>query len=187
MAESSSTNGDGLRRSSRVRKQATRFEDTEYAADILHTQLRNTDTFEDFMATLFLCFKPACHRPDLWRTNRRCEHRSIYMLASRYAKAVGLDPEQLLDYALDFSRGTLDDNAFVKWVESSEWRLEGVREFLQTIGLAEATLDDDDDDEDEDGDHENGEEEEEEDDEEDDDDEGEEEEEEEDQSLDSES
>ena len=137
MAEQGAEAG-ALRRSSRARKTVQRFEDSAYAADILHTQLRNADTFEDFMATLFLCFKPACYRPDLWRKSTRSEHRSIYMLASRHAKAVRIDPDVLMELAHAFATNSLDETALMNVINASTWEREGVRDFLRTIDVRPA-------------------------------------------------
>lgn len=145
----------GPRRSSRARKAVQRFEDTAYAADILHTQLRNADTFEDFMATLFLCFKPACYRPDLWKSNKRSEHRAIYMLTLRHAKAVRIDPDVIMNLANDFACNQLDTTALMNVLNASTWEHKGVVEFLRTIDVRPEGFDmgeDDDDEEDNEGD-----------------------------------
>jgi hypothetical protein len=144
-----------LRRSSRSRKPRETFEQTVYAIDILYTQLRNSDSFEDFVATLFMFYTPACHKPDLWTC--RGEHGGVFKMVSRRCKIYDIEPRKLLNYANDYAHGALNVAEFRAWIHTFSWPAAGIREFETTVGIEdddEDTTDgqDDDDDEDDDGD-----------------------------------
>ena len=125
---------DTLRRSTRTRKAPQTFEETVYATDILHSNLKGTDTLEDFMATLFMCYKPACHEPDKWLSGRS-KHRAVYKMVVAHCEPLGLSPTQMLNFAYDFCRGELDHASFKQVLATSSWSGEGIREFEQTVGL----------------------------------------------------
>jgi hypothetical protein len=153
------------RRSTRTRRPPESFEATTYAADILYTQLKNADTMSDFLSTLFLCFKPACYRPDLW--NGRSEHGGIYRMVRGRCSKIDLNHDEVLRLALDYSKNELDDSALSALMSRSKLPPSEIREFLHTVGsegdeedAAEGDDDDDDDgnEEEEDGDYKEGEE-----------------------------
>jgi hypothetical protein len=125
-----------LRRSSRKPKPVQSFATTEYAIDILYTHLKNADTLEDFMATLFMFYTPSCHKPEKWST--RSEFGSVYKLTARRAKSIDIyEPRPLFEFALEYSQGDLHVADLIAFVRQSSWSPEGIEEFINTIGLKE--------------------------------------------------
>lgn len=125
-----------MRRSSRKPKPVQSFATTEYAIDILYTHLKNADTLEDFMATLFMFYTPSCHKPEKWST--RSEFGSVYKLTARRAKSIDIyDPRPLFEFALEYSQGDLHVADLIAFVRQSSWSPEGIEEFINTIGLKE--------------------------------------------------
>jgi hypothetical protein len=153
----------GLRRSTRTRTPRQTFEETEYAIDILHTQLRSADSLEDFMASLFIFYRPACHQPAKWRGTGRNKYRGVFRLVEERCGEVGLSPDAVLGMAHAYAQGDFDRVAARRLFSNSRWGAAGVREFERTVGLLGKDSDDeaDEDDEDEDEDEEDEEEEEE--------------------------
>lgn len=150
-----------LRRSTRARKAPEVFENTIYAIDILQAHLNNADTDEDFMSTLFLYYKPACHRPDLWSTRQRTEHRTMYAAVSRKCASLGFDADTMLHFANQFCQGELEMekfDAFLKGSLLASGATFNIGEFFKTVGIhdddedEEEQLSEGDEDEEEDGD-----------------------------------
>ena len=124
-----------MRRSSRKPKPVQSFATTEYAIDILYTHLKNADTLEDFMATLFMFYTPSCHKPEKWST--RSEFGSVYKLTARRAKSIDIyEPRPLFEFALEYSQGDLHVADLIAFVRQSSWSPEGIEEFINTIGLS---------------------------------------------------
>ena len=129
-----------LRRSTRARKAPEVFENTIYAIDILQAHLNNADTDEDFMSTLFLYYKPACHRPDLWSTRQRTEHRTMYASVSRKCASLGFDADTILHFANQFCQGELEMekfDAFLKGSLLASSATFNIGEFFKTVGIHE--------------------------------------------------
>jgi hypothetical protein len=123
------------RRSTRVRKPVQSFEATTYAIDILYTHLKNADTLEDFMSTLFMFYTPACHRPDKWNT--RTEYGSVWKLVNRRAKAINItDVTQLFEFANEYAQGILSKNELTTFMKNTTWGKSGMDEFVETIGMS---------------------------------------------------
>jgi hypothetical protein len=124
-----------LRRSTRARKPRRTFEETEYAIDILHTQLKAADSFEDFMATLFVYYRPACHEPEKWRGTGRNRYRAVFSMVEERCGEVGLGPDAVLGMALKYAEGDIDRVALRRLLTNSRWPAAGLREFERTVGL----------------------------------------------------
>jgi hypothetical protein len=138
----------GVRRSSRQKKPVQSFESTAYAVDILYTHLRNADTLEDFMSTLFMFYRPACHQPA--RFTSRGEIGGVFRMVSKRCAAVGLDPKKMMEFAHDYCNGDLDVPALRSVLGASSWDPQGIDEFEATIGIsAETAVEGESDDEDE--------------------------------------
>ena len=156
------------RRSTRTRRPPESFEATTYAADILYAQIKNADTMDDFLSTLFLCFKPACYRPDLWGgagARGGGEHGGIYRMTRTRCATVGLDHDTILRLALAYAKNELEVRELNAVLAASRLPRAEILEFKQTIGLSKARGDaEDEEEEDETETHEEDEEEDEEDD-----------------------
>jgi hypothetical protein len=145
-----------LRRSTRTRRAPQTFEETVYAIDILHANLRGADdTMEDFLATLFLFYKPACHEPAKWHSGRG-KYRSVFTLTQRRCEQAGLDASRTLNFAHAFCTGQLDTGELRAYLNTaSGWSQDGIQEFERTVGIIEDEEEDaaagEEDDEDEQG------------------------------------
>lgn len=136
------------RRSSRTKKPVESFESTVYAIDILYTHLRNADTLEDFMSTLFMFYRPSCHQPS--RFNSRGEVGGVYRMVAKRCSVIDVDPKAMMNFANDYANGDLDTTALRSYLAKSKWDAHGVEEFETTIGISDHTAaEPDDDDEDE--------------------------------------